>query len=158
MIKILYRPQRATIDESMQEIKYFESIKDMAEYLSEFWDCAVDDIYVSYYCYDGRIGWETYVVTIGETEKENYCKQYGCPQAIGFMTIIEDKIESGELCDREEVRKETAREILKMLVGHEMRDKGAHMAWVIVKQDVTFIAEKYGIDLFEKTDNVEDEE
>lgn len=54
----------------------------------------------------------------------------------------------------EKVRKETAREILKMLIGHEMRDKGAHMAWVIVKQDVAFIAEKYGIDLFEKTEQV----
>ena len=102
MIKILYRPQRATIDESMQEIKYFKSIKDMAEYLSEFWGCAVDNIYVSYYGYDGRIGWETYVVTIDETEKENYCKRYGCPQAIGFMTIIEDEIESDELCEMSE--------------------------------------------------------
>ena len=102
MIKILYRPQRGSLEESMQEIKYFESIKDMAEYLSEFWGCAVDDVYVSYYCYDGRIGWETYVVTIGETEKENYCKQYGYPQAIDFMTIIEDKIESGELCEMNE--------------------------------------------------------
>lgn len=90
MIKILYRPQRGTLDESMQEIKHFKSIKDMAKYLSEFWDCAVDNIYVSYYCYDERIDWETYVVTIGETEKENYCKQYGCPQAIGFMTIQEE--------------------------------------------------------------------
>ena len=34
-----------------------------------------------------------------------------------------------------------------MLVGHEMRDKVAHMSWVIVKQDVEFIAEKYGIEL-----------
>lgn len=64
-------------------------------------------------------------------------------------------IESGELCNREEVRKETAREILQMLIGHEMRDKGAHMAWVIVKQDVAFIAEKYGIELFGKTEQVE---
>ena len=67
---------------------------------------------------------------------------------------LEDKIESGELCDREEVRKETAREILQMLVGHEIRDKEAHMSWVIVKQDVTFIAEKYGIDLFGETEQV----
>ena len=28
------------------------------------------------------------------------------------------------------------------------------MSWVIVKQDVTFIAEKYGIDLFGETEQV----
>ena len=75
-------------------------------------------------------------------------------EGVERLAELEDKIESGELCDREEVRKETAREILQMLIGHEMRDKGAHMSWVIVKQDVTFIAEKYGIDLFEKTEQV----
>ena len=88
----------------------------------------------------------------GKDGCDNWCDQItGC-----FCRLqgLEDKIESGELCDREEVRKETAREILQMLVGHEMRDKGAHMSWVIVKQDVTFIAEKYGIDLFEKTEQV----
>lgn len=31
------------------------------------------------------------------------------------LAELEDKIESGELCDREEVRKETAREIAEML-------------------------------------------
>lgn len=55
---------------------------------------------------------------------------------------------------KEEVRKETAKDILRMLIGHEMRDNGAHMAWVIVKQDVAFIAEKYGIELFGKTEQV----
>lgn len=87
-----------------------------------------------------------------------------CKTQKNALKEIITAIESGELCDREEVRKETAKEILQMLVGHEMRDKGAHMSWVIVKQDVTFIAEKYGIDLFEKTeqvgnsDKLEDEE
>ena len=37
---------------------------------------------------------------------------------------LEDKIESGELCDREEVRKETAREILGVIseTGSERRE------------------------------------
>lgn len=94
--------------------------------------------------------------------------KYSTPQAQRIILKkcwdLENVIESGELYDCEEVRKETAREILQMLIGHEMRDKGAHMAWVIVKQDVEFIAEKYGIELFGKTepfgnsDRLEDEE
>lgn len=76
-----------------------------------------------------------------------------CDQITGCfcrLQEIEDKIESGELCEREEVRKETAREILRMLIGHEMRDKIAHMSWVITKQDLLFVSEKYGIDLEDK--------
>ena len=36
-------------------------------------------------------------------------------EAIERLADLEDKIESGELCDREEVRKETAKEIAEML-------------------------------------------
>lgn len=112
----------------------------------------------------------------GKDGCDNWCDQItGC---FCRLQEIEDKIESGELVNitelmvaettrdltekeieffikhNEEVRKDTAREILQMLIGHEMRDKGAHMAWVIVKQDVAFIAEKYGIELFGKTEQV----
>lgn len=76
--------------------------------------------------------------------------EFGADILYSRLADLEDKIESGELCDREEVRKETAKEIIKMLVGHKMCDKGAHMSWVIVKQDVLFIAEKYGVDLEEQ--------
>lgn len=52
---------------------------------------------------------------------------------------LEDKIESGELCDREEVRKETAREILQII-----RDS-AHIHFAMRK-----IAKKYGVKLEEQ--------
>lgn len=67
------------------------------------------------------------------TERENDCVNYAKPLQSNFIGAIyeeqkerdsemmnrlaelEDKIESGELCDRDEVRKETAREILLLL-------------------------------------------
>lgn len=38
-----------------------------------------------------------------------------CDNLAGRLFELEDKIESGELCDRKEVRKETAKEIAEML-------------------------------------------
>ena len=95
------------------------------------------------------------------------------------LAELEDKIESGELCDREEVRKETAREILDKiycavenarLESEYQNDKGK---WVIDEHE--FMSEftlgklhelyaEYGIELFGKTeqvgnfDKLEDEE
>ena len=60
------------------------------------------------------------------------------------LAELEDKIESGELCDLEEVRKETAREILKPLYDVIME----HSACCVnLSEDIKFLMEKYGIDL-----------
>ena len=55
-MKILYRPQRATLDEAMAEVKEFGSLKECFEYIIAELDGAVklDDIYLSYYCYDEK--------------------------------------------------------------------------------------------------------
>lgn len=69
-------------------------------------------------------------------EPQHHCEEREECEAYNRLFDLEDKIESGELCDREEIRKETARDI----------------------------AEKYGIELFGKTeqvgnsDKLEDEE
>lgn len=100
--------------------------------------------------------------------------QYNCEEkeeceAWNRLFEIENKIESGELCDREEVRKETAREILDKVyesvesarLNSEYQDK--KRKWVI--DEYEFMSEftlgalhnlykKYGIDLFEKTEQV----
>ncbi len=47
-----------------------------------------------------------------------------------------------------EIEKATAREILKMLIGHTMDDDG--WTWEIGEKDVAFIAEKYGVTAFEE--------
>lgn len=52
------------------------------------------------------------------------------------LADLEDKIESGELCDREEVRKETARTCIILAKQYQNS-----------KEIVRDIAEKYDIDL-----------
>lgn len=99
--------------------------------------------------------------------------------ALNKFSDLEDKIESGELCDREEVRKETAREILDKVykavesarLNSEYQDK--KRKWVIDEYefmseftlgDLHNLYKEYGIDLFGKTeqvgnsDKLEDEE
>lgn len=66
-----------------------------------------------------------------------------CDQITGCfcrLQELEDKIESGELCDR----KETVREILKPLYNVIME----HSDYCVnLSEDIKFLMEKYGIDL-----------
>lgn len=64
---------------------------------------------------------------------------------------LEDKIESGELCDREEVKKETAREILERIKN--MKKNGYTYEAMIAHLSV-----EYGFELFGNFDKLEDEE
>ena len=93
-MKVLYRPQRGGLDESMEELKEFDTVEDLLNWLCEDSDIgwgkemfAVEDINFSYYCYDERIDWQTYIVTINKWGKEDYLEKYHRPQAIGFMTF-----------------------------------------------------------------------
>lgn len=61
------------------------------------------------------------------------------------LAELEDKIESGELCDREEVIKQTAREILQKLYRRTRNYHGNRC--LLTSKDVIDIAELYGIDL-----------
>lgn len=91
------------------------------------------------------------------TKRENDCVKYAKPltsnyigaiyeeqkerdsEIINRLADIEDKIESGELCDREEVRKETAREILQII------NDSIHIRFAMLS-----IAKRYGVDLEEQ--------
>lgn len=88
-MKILYRPQRGGLAEAMAEKKEFTSVSEMLKYLVEQHRNAfsIEDIYISYYGYDERIAWETYIITVGRYGNEDYLTTYGCPQAIGFCTF-----------------------------------------------------------------------
>lgn len=77
-------------------------------------------------------------------------------EGIERLAELEDKIESGELCEREEVRKETAKEILFLLgkgfdetTGKDFKD----LQWY--KQFCRELELRYGIELFGKTEQVE---
>lgn len=88
-MKILYRPQKGTLDEAMAEVQEFKSIKEMCKDLVRQHRSAfvVSDVYISYYGYDDRIDWDTYVVAVGRYSDENYMEKYHRPQGIGFCTM-----------------------------------------------------------------------
>ena len=73
------------------------------------------------------------------------------------LAELEDKIESGELCDREEVKKETAREIL-ILLGHgfdvNTGKSFKDLPWY--KQFCRELKFRYGVELFRNSDKLED--
>ena len=74
--------------------------------------------------------------------------KYSTPQAQQIVLKkcwnLENAIESGELYDREEVIKETAREILKPLYDAIMEHPDC---CVNLSEDIKFLMEKYGVDL-----------
>lgn len=83
---ILYIPHGGgTIDEAMEEVEEFSSIKEMCEYLVQDRKNAFDvsDIVISYYGYDDRIDWETFIVTV----TRYYNEKFTHPQVIGYCTI-----------------------------------------------------------------------
>ena len=97
-------------------------------------------------------------INVNEDMKRFYLYALKCHE-------LEDKIESGELCEREEVRKETAREILLLLgkgFDETARKDFKDLQWY--KQFCRELELRYGIDLFGKTellenlDKLEDEE
>lgn len=97
-MKVIYRPQRGGLDEAMKEVKEFSTLKEMFEYLVENEQIGkhkpkLDDLYISYYGYDERIDWETYIVCDGSYYN---CKKYGCPQAIGYCTFKSPSCKAGK--------------------------------------------------------------
>lgn len=99
-----------------------------------------------------------------------YCKDCDAQKTLRVLQELEDKIETGELCDREEVRKETAKEILEavfQIMVENFFDSAGKQTYVTakkilrdicpvkVKNACKNVAEKYGIELFGKTEQVE---
>lgn len=91
-MKVVYRPQRGGLEESMREKKEFDSLKKMLEWLpTQQEQCGnknafdIRNLHISYYCYDERVGWETYIVTTDRF----YDAKFDRPIAIGFMTFKE---------------------------------------------------------------------
>ena len=90
-MKILFRPHRSTLEESMKELVEFSSLIDMFEYCSDIHDGAFNshEVYIHYYRFDHRISWHTYVVCVTRYFENDYIIEYGVPQAIGFCNIVE---------------------------------------------------------------------
>ena len=90
---IIFRPNRATLKESISEAIEFNSEIEMKKYIFQDWDIwseplfTIDDIVINYESVhnDPRIGWEdSMYVGIKRMGKEDYMKQYGIAQCIGI--------------------------------------------------------------------------
>ena len=86
-----------------------------------------------------------------------YFDKFCCGVLYKRLQELEDKIESGKLCDREEARKETAREILKSMLNKMYKLTGCGVPYH-VKKFMEEIAMECGVELFGNSDRVEDEE
>lgn len=67
---------------------------------------------------------------------------------IGRLYELENKIESGELCDREEVRKETAKEILQELYNRlELVSEDGLHTMMVCNTHLFDLAKQFNIEL-----------
>lgn len=86
--RIIYRPHKGSIDESMQQAKEFLSEQEMKEFIVNDWNNLfdVDDIVINEESHeDRRIGWRNVrMVTTKRMGDQDNIALYGCPQAIGY--------------------------------------------------------------------------
>jgi len=95
---LIYRPHRGSLAEAMVEAKTFNSFDEIKEYVANKWNSVwgynilnQNDIVLDKESHnDDRIGWKDvrYLCTkkLGD---EDYIKEYGHPQCIGFVGWIE---------------------------------------------------------------------
>lgn len=71
------------------------------------------------------------------------CKSKGCRPDDSFHCAV--CLTNKGYRKANEVRKETAKEILQDLIGHTFENDG--WTWMITKEDVQFLAEKFGVEI-----------
>ncbi len=84
-MKIVYRPVGGGLAEAMGRTKQFDTIKEMFEFLVEQHNHAfeINNLYISYYGYDSRIDWDTYLITTTRYGRD----KYDTPQATGYCAF-----------------------------------------------------------------------
>ncbi len=62
-----FRPHRGSLPDSLAETVELESMTALVEYLNKtsLWLVKLETLKVKQYCYDARIGWDTYLITDG---------------------------------------------------------------------------------------------
>lgn len=86
-------------------------------------------------------------------DKCDLTKEVCCEELQDRLADLEDKIDSGELCKREEVKKETAKEIFNKLKKRKSLnyEEKTGLSWECVAfNDIIKIIKKYGVDLEEQ--------
>ena len=95
---LIYRPHRSSLAEAMAEAKTFNSFDEIKEYVANKWNSVwgyrilnQDDIILNEESHDDdRIGWkDVYYLCAKKIGDEDYIKEYGFPQCIGFVGWIE---------------------------------------------------------------------
>lgn len=62
-MKVLFREHKGSLEDSLQTIKEIDSLKDIQFIISDKYFHPVSDLKSEYYFYDGRISWDTYIIT-----------------------------------------------------------------------------------------------
>ena len=85
-MKIIYRPHRSTLKQSIEEQREFSSIEFMFAYIAHQYNFAfsMHDIYISFYYCDERTKEHTFLISVRKYGKLNFLKKYKSPQAIGY--------------------------------------------------------------------------
>ena len=95
---LIYRPHRSSLAEAMAEAKTFNSFDEIKEYVSNKWNSVwgqnilnPNDIVLDEESHDDdRIEWkDVHYLCATKIGNEDYIKEYGCPQCIGFVGWIE---------------------------------------------------------------------
>ena len=81
-MKITYRPHRGGYIESMQAMRVYNNIMDMLRSIVRDYDGAftIEDISISYYAFDPRNDWNTFVVCTRRLGDQ----KYDTPAPIGW--------------------------------------------------------------------------
>ena len=127
-MKVYYCPKRGSLEEALKERRSFGLIEHALAYCCFYDfranDCVMfgtDDIYVSYNSYDERIQQEIFLVCVGKYGKTNFLKEYGRPQAIGYLHFPPTSTE--KISEWKSVYKEKclpAKEFIKFFEGKEI--------------------------------------
>lgn len=95
---LIYRPHRSSLAEAMKEARTFNSFEDIKNYVANEWNnlwgyqiLNPDNIVLDEESHDDdRIGWkDVHYLCVKKIGNEDYIKEYGCPQCIGFVGWIE---------------------------------------------------------------------
>lgn len=100
-MKVVFIPQRGGLMEALENAKVFHDLRDMFNYIveshSHHFDgvkaFSVENLSISYYCYDHRKGTDDYVICTDKYLDEDYLKKHNSPQALGFC-VFEKSLKS----------------------------------------------------------------
>lgn len=69
--KVLFRPVRSTLEDAMSEVVAIDSLEEIREFYGEDYKIQ-GKIKCKHYCFDARIGWDTWLVVDGLNQAQGY--------------------------------------------------------------------------------------